>query len=573
MSQHTQLHGSLQVINTSLFPGNASDTFVGGRNGRPPNKSTNSIFIDSELQASHDPILALSSWENSGSPLSLSSGRITKRSKDIDYRSVTMEEAMKVVDDNTQPDNLNVCHETHTAVNPGIQDFSAGNTVSFRDVLANGVHRDRPERRLCDLDVDVFDEDMMINDDGPVLEAYHLSVTLVVAMAIPLRAVAMFVLRVKMLLLGMPMGADDLIMVGITEGESQAVEVSKSTENMVNIAPPNATLVSGDFGTRPTPIVHPAPTHSNIRAVGRNPRIPNALKDSIEKPNNVRSFGVVHEVPNSIRSALISSKVRHKVAREKVNCSLMLSKGLVKKGAHLAKYVANRLKGGDPVASIPSTSTAKALDSIQCVGRLSSHFIGSRVPDNSCVADWVSTSCGWDWDRLRHVVSINVLQHIVACPASNSLLGDDVLCWRLTAKRAFTTKSAYVALGDSSTPNSSVWRVLWKARTVWRQVIHESKWEEFMSLNSYDWKVIIETNSADVADLFSGRQEDLRGNTIASTVRQMLNLDWEVKVCKINRVCNRVADSLAKASHGLHVGEIIYHAAPHFVHDLIREGF
>ncbi|KAK8558235.1 hypothetical protein V6N13_038708 [Hibiscus sabdariffa] len=359
MSQHTQLHGSLQVINTSLFPGNASDTFVGGRNGRPPNKSTNSIFIDSELQASHDPILALSSWENSGSPLSLSSGRITKRSKDIDYRSVTMEEAMKVVDDNTQPDNLNVCHETHTAVNPGIQDFSAGNTVSFRDVLANGVHRDRPERRLCDLDVDVFDEDMMINDDGPVLELDIAKKQLNVNT--PVHGSRYSALHLD--------SADDLIMVGITEGESQAVEVSKSTENMVNIAPPNATLVSGDFGTRPTPIVHPAPTHSNIRAVGRNPRIPNALKDSIEKPNNVRSFGVVHEVPNSIRSALISSKVRHKVAREKVNCSLMLSKGLVKKGAHLAKYVANRLKGGDPVASIPSTSTAKALDSIQWLSK------------------------------------------------------------------------------------------------------------------------------------------------------------------------------------------------------------
>ncbi|KAL4283772.1 hypothetical protein GQ457_16G009340 [Hibiscus cannabinus] len=402
------------------------------------------------------------------------------------------------------------------------------------------------------------------------------------------------------------------------------------------------------------------------------------------------------------------------------------------------------------------------------------HFIGRGVPDNSCVDDWVSASGGWDWDRLRHVVPVNVLQHIAACPAPNSLSGDDVPCWRWTAKRAFTTKSAYVALGDSSNPNSSVWRVLWKvsvpqrvrtflwlavhgklltnqervrrslttvdacflcnngskdvlhvlrdcirARTVWRQVIQESKWEEFMSLNSYDWfvrnlsqpqyfifsggdliaqfaiicwilwirrnkclfdrdhierlsvlaecqsmleamhfqqevvqpppyspsiwhsphsgwvkanvdgavipvdltaacggvlrddsgqwllgfsrslgccsvlfaelwgvhdvlkhawsmgcrKVIIETDSADVADLFSSRQEDLRGYIIASTVRQMLNLDWEVTVCKISRVCNRVADALAKASRGLPVGEIIYHAAPHFVHDLLREGF
>ncbi|KAL4368271.1 hypothetical protein GQ457_05G013090 [Hibiscus cannabinus] len=86
-------------------------------------------------------------------------------------------------------------------------------------------------------------------------------------------------------------------------------------------------------------------------------------------------------------------------------------------------------------------------------------------------------------------------------------------------------------------------------------------------------KLIIETDSVDVADLFSDRHEDLNGNTITSTVRQMLNLNWEVKVCKISRVCNRVVDALAKASRGLPVGEIIYHDAPHFVHDLIFEGF
>ncbi|KAL4303140.1 hypothetical protein GQ457_10G015890 [Hibiscus cannabinus] len=99
---------------------------------------------------------------------------------------------------------------------------------------------------------------------------------------------------------------------------------------------------------------------------------------------------------------------------------------------------------------------------LDSVGPLSSHFIGCRVPDNSCVADWVSASGSWDWDRLRHVVPVNVLQHIFACPAPNSLSSDDVPCWRWTAKRAFTTNSAYVALGDSSNPNSSVWRVLWK---------------------------------------------------------------------------------------------------------------
>ncbi|KAK9011125.1 hypothetical protein V6N11_043982 [Hibiscus sabdariffa] len=146
-------------------------------------------------------------------------------------------------------------------------------------------------------------------------------------------------------------------------------------------------------------------------------------------------------------------------------------------------------------------------------------FCRIGTPLNSCVADWVSASGGWDWDRLRHIVSFCVLPHIVACPVPNSLLSDYVPCWRWTTKRAFTTKLAFVALGCR--------------------------------------KLIIETDSADVADLFSDRHEDLHGNTITSTVRQMLNLNWEVKVCKISRVCNRVVDALAKASHGLPVGEIM----------------
>ncbi|KAK9046392.1 hypothetical protein V6N11_052280 [Hibiscus sabdariffa] len=90
---------------------------------------------------------------------------------------------------------------------------------------------------------------------------------------------------------------------------------------------------------------------------------------------------------------------------------------------------------------------------------------------------------------------------------------------------------------------------------------------------SGQWMLIIETDSVDVADLFSDQHEDLRGNTIVSTIHQMLNLDWEVKVCKMSRVCNRVVDALTKASRCLPVDEIIYHVALHFVHDLIRKGF
>ncbi|KAK9000980.1 hypothetical protein V6N11_082774 [Hibiscus sabdariffa] len=65
----------------------------------------------------------------------------------------------------------------------------------------------------------------------------------------------------------------------------------------------------------------------------------------------------------------------------------------------------------------------------------------------------------------------------------------------------------------------------------------------------------------------------LQGNTLASEIRRMLSLDWEVRTRKITRDCNRVADALVGKSRGLPMSESIFDAAPRDVTVLIQEGF
>ncbi|KAK8603623.1 hypothetical protein V6N13_096097 [Hibiscus sabdariffa] len=361
--------------------------------------------------------------ERLGSHLSPSTVCISKRSKDIDSRSVTVEEAMKGVDDRTSSNNLNACLEIPTAMSPSVKGFLTGNTVSFRDVLTNGVHRVRPECRLCDLDVEVFDEDMMINDDSLIPEpclffessccwnfdgvSYGAEITTVAQQLLPQTddqhptyGPWMHVARRSQNSLS---SKHDIAKKQLNVN-TPVYGLRYSALHLDNV---DDSVTVGDSGTRLTYIVPSASTQCNIKTVGRSPRKAAVVKDSIEKLNIVRSSGVVHEVLNSIKSgnhttieisdtsvdvpkiaAHIGSKVQNKVATEKVNRSLMLSKGLDKKGAHLAKVVGPRksspltlgdfilphskvltVRGkstqGAPVASIPSAYTAKALDSIQ----------------------------------------------------------------------------------------------------------------------------------------------------------------------------------------------------------------
>ncbi|KAK8538120.1 hypothetical protein V6N12_044257 [Hibiscus sabdariffa] len=300
--------------------------------------------------STYDPILITASQERLGSHLSPSTVCISKRSKDIDSRSVTVEEAMKGVDDRTSSNNLNACLEIPTAMSPSVKVAQQllPQTDDQHPTYGPWMHVARRSQNSLSSKHDIAKKQLNVNTPvyGLRYSALHLD------------------------------NVDDSVTVG-------------------------------DSGTRLTYIVPSASTQCNIKTVGRSPRKAAVVKDSIEKLNIVRSSGVVHEVLNSIKSgnhttieisdtsvdvpkiaAHIGSKVQNKVATEKVNRSLMLSKGLDKKGAHLAKVVGPRksspltlgdfilphskvltVRGkstqGAPVASIPSAYTAKALDSIQ----------------------------------------------------------------------------------------------------------------------------------------------------------------------------------------------------------------
>ncbi|KAK8588835.1 hypothetical protein V6N12_023248 [Hibiscus sabdariffa] len=56
-------------------------------------------------------------------------------------------------------------------------------------------------------------------------------------------------------------------------------------------------------------------------------------------------------------------------------------------------------------------------------------------------------------------------------------------------------------------------------------------------------------------------------------MRRLLSLDWEVKFCKINCVCNRAVDTLTCLSRGLPVSETIFNVVPCVVLGSIQKGF
>ncbi|KAL4366257.1 hypothetical protein GQ457_05G004610 [Hibiscus cannabinus] len=191
-----------------------------------------------------------------------------------------------------------------------------------------------------------------------------------------------------------------------------------------------------------------------------------------------------------------------------------------------------------------STSSYPKFDSwkLQLQGPIQNHFIVQDDIVDSCVADWLSSSGGWDWSRLKQVLPIGVLHHIATIPPPNASFGTDLPCWRWEHKQLFTTRSAYASLGNSSCHSSKVWKLIWtlsvpqrirtfvwlavhgklltnqermrrhlsttascslcnnaskyvlhvlrdcvRARTIWFQVIHRRKLADFNSLPLHEW--------------------------------------------------------------------------------------
>ncbi|KAK8560817.1 hypothetical protein V6N13_026252 [Hibiscus sabdariffa] len=91
-----------------------------------------------------------------------------------------------------------------------------------------------------------------------------------------------------------------------------------------------------------------------------------------------------------------------------------------------------------------------ALDSV--VARSFKLLRWSKMPDivavfePPTVADMVSENGDWDWDRLREVLPVAILDHLAATPPPLSHLGEDVPGWRWDDKREFRVSSAYTVL-------------------------------------------------------------------------------------------------------------------------------
>ncbi|KAK9004294.1 hypothetical protein V6N11_002096 [Hibiscus sabdariffa] len=83
----------------------------------------------------------------------------------------------------------------------------------------------------------------------------------------------------------------------------------------------------------------------------------------------------------------------------------------------------------------------------------------------SMVADMVSATGDWDWNRLRELLPEEVLDHLAATPPPLPHLGEDVLGWRWDAKREFRVSSAYSFLmHEGERICNSKWTRIWSLK-------------------------------------------------------------------------------------------------------------
>ncbi|KAK8599957.1 hypothetical protein V6N12_049823 [Hibiscus sabdariffa] len=168
------------------------------------------------------------------------------------------------------------------------------------------------------------------------------------------------------------------------------------------------------------------------------------------------------------------------------------------------------------------------------------------------------------------VLPTNVLLHLTAIPTPNASLGVDVPYWRWDNKQKFTTKFAYEFLHIPCDPKSNLWRLIWRLPVP--QIVHT-----FMCLAVHG-KILTNHECLrrhlaifDTCSLFHDGIEDVV-HVFRDCVR-VRSIWAQVKIHKIDRDNNRMADALAGASRGSPIDEAFYTASPSFVQSLIMKGF
>ncbi|KAK9020510.1 hypothetical protein V6N11_010533 [Hibiscus sabdariffa] len=91
------------------------------------------------------------------------------------------------------------------------------------------------------------------------------------------------------------------------------------------------------------------------------------------------------------------------------------------------------------------------------------------------VADMVTTTGEWDWDRLKTLLPSPVLETLAATPPPVAHHGDDVPGWRWDEKRQFRVSSAYEALLDTrERSHPIIWNKIWSLQVPQR--VHVFMW-------------------------------------------------------------------------------------------------
>ncbi|KAK8501943.1 hypothetical protein V6N12_019681 [Hibiscus sabdariffa] len=125
------------------------------------------------------------------------------------------------------------------------------------------------------------------------------------------------------------------------------------------------------------------------------------------------------------------------------------------------------------------------------------------------MADMVTVTGEWDWDRLRDLLPSTVLEYMAATPPPLACLGDDVPGWRWDEKRQFQVSLAYEDLMDvGERRRASIWSKIWSLRVPQRVRV-------FMWITTYRRhltnveRVRRHIVSSDVCSLCHGGPEDI----------------------------------------------------------------
>ncbi|KAK8637283.1 hypothetical protein V6N13_064706 [Hibiscus sabdariffa] len=193
------------------------------------------------------------------------------------------------------------------------------------------------------------------------------------------------------------------------------------------------------------------------------------------------------------------------------------------------------------------------------------------------ITSMVDSDGAWKWQTLEHILPVVVLHRLSATKPPLDEGGDDVLGWKWFENRLFSVRSAYTIGMKLVTDNTN---------TIWSNI---SKYNGLPRIKNQQtglsacggvirnamgtWVV----GFAQYLDSWSIVEFELWGIHVGLShawnlgYRKLLNNDWEVVIRVVDRICNRVADGLAKHANSPLFDSKFFQAPPDCILQALHE--